>query len=456
MITDNLVKWERNKLDSLKEDNKKWEALKSISHLSIGDLCDQNPNLLVFPHCLKKDINDYSDKPICEIVGDTITTHNIVGFIGIDGVDLSIRSRFQQNDTEDYFLHYMLQKVFKVNILNLQHSRSDDDLFDFALYLFPHYFKRAMKQGLFKQYCNREYNDANVRGAIDVSRHIRTNIPFNGRIAYRTREYQYDNPMMQLIRHTIEYIRTHKWGGNTLKCDKDMCDYVRTIYDITPSYKASDRQRVIAQNIKPLTHPFYTEYRVLQQLCLQILRRKGVKYGVLDNKIYGILFDCAWLWEEYLATIMPEGFTHAVRGVEGGYQFFKGLKSRYPDFYSLDKQIVLDAKYKNMDSGWGQREDQFQLIAYMHTFHNDKLGLKGALYGALIYPTNSNVAIKLEELYGYGGIYATIPIHIPTNVQNYNDFFNKMEKNKLELSTYTPFGNTGKKIEIVTTKTTAN
>ena len=435
MITDNLVKWERNTLNSLKEDNKKWETLKSISHLSIEDLCKQNPNLLVFPHCLKKDIADFCDKPICEIVGDKITTHNIVGFIGAEDIDISIRSRFAKSGLEDYFLHYMLQKVFKVNILDLQHSGSNEDVFDFALYLFPHYFKRAMKQGLYKQYCKREYNDANVRGAIDVSRHIRHNTPFNGRIAYRTREYQYDNPLMQLIRHTIEYIRTHKWAGNILKCDKDMCDYVRTIYDITPSYKANDRQRVIAQNDKPVTHPFYTEYRVLQQLCLQILRRKGIKYGVSDNKIYGILFDCAWLWEEYLATIMPEGFVHAVRGIECGYQFFKGLKSRYPDFYSFDKQIVLDAKYKKMDSGWGQREDQFQLIAYMHTFHNDKLGLKGAKFGALIYPTdNDKVVVKSEVLYGYGGIYATIPILIPTNEQSYNDFFNKMEMNRLVLT----------------------
>ena len=432
MITDNINKRERSELNSLKDDNKKWEALKSISHYSVEQLCKANPNLLVFPHCLKKDINDFCDKPICEIVGDTITTHNIVGFIGINGIDVSIRSRFANSGQEDYFLHYMLQKVFKVSILDLLHSGSNEDVFDFALYLFPHYLKRAMKQGVYKQYCHREYNDANVKGVIDVSRHIRYNTPFNGRIAYRTREYQYDNPLMQLIRHTIEYIRTHKWAGNILKCDKDMCDYVRTIYDITQSYKPNDRQRVISQNTKLITHPFYTEYRALQQLCLQILRRKGIKYGASDNKIYGILFDCAWLWEEYLATIMPDGVIHAARGIDGGYQFFKGVKSRYPDFYSFDKRVVFDAKYKRMNSGWGQREDQFQLIAYIHTFHIDKLDSKGAEFGALIYPTNDNSAeIKSEKLYGYGGTYATIPIHIPQYATCYCDFFNEMEKHKL-------------------------
>ena len=415
-------------------DDDKWEVLKSISHCSIEQLSKENRNLLVFPHCIENNDKEFSSKSIIEIVGDNISTRNLVGFIGITdkkrgkSVDLTIRSRFQNNAPEDYFLHYMLQKVFKVNILDLQHSGSNEDVFDFALYLFTHYFKCAMKQGLYKQYCNREYNDANVRGAIDVSRHIRLNIPFNGRIAYRTREYQYDNPLMQLIRHTIEYIRTHKWAGNILKCDKDMCDYVRTIYDITPSYKANDRQRVIAQNTKPVTHPFYTEYRVLQQLCLQILRRKGIKYGSSSNKIYGILFDCAWLWEEYLATIMPEGFVHAVRAEKNGYKFFKYDNShqRYPDFYS--DNIVLDAKYKRIDVNGIQREDLFQLIAYMHT--------RPANYGALIYPLSlsekSRIWQQPKELNGYGGKIDTIGFEIPDNAKSYKEFFDHMERYKLK------------------------
>ena len=415
-------------------DDDKWEVLKSISHCSIEQLSKENRNLLVFPHCIENNDKEFSSKSIIEIVGDNISTRNLVGFIGITdkkrgkSVDLTIRSRFQNNAPEDYFLHYMLQKVFKVNILDLQHSGSSEDVFDFALYLFPHYFKRAMKQGLFKQYCNREYNNANVRGVIDVSRHIRTNIPFNGRIAYRTREYQYDNPLMQLVRHTIEYIRTHKWAGNILKCDRDMCDYVRTIYDITPSYKANDRQRVISQNIKPVTHPFYTEYRMLQQLCLHILRRNGVKYGSSSDKIYGILFDCAWLWEEYLATIMPEGFTHAVRAKRNGYKFFKKDNShqRYPDFYC--ENAVIDAKYKRIDVNGIQREDLFQLIAYMYTLP--------ANYGALIYPLSPSEKSRIwqqpKELNGHGGKINTIGIEIPHDVSSYQEFFDRMERYRLK------------------------
>ena len=66
---------------------------------------------------------------------------------------------------------------------------------------------------MYKQYITRKNNDANVRGVIDVNRHIRYNKPFNGKIAYSTREYSYDNDVTQLIRHTIEFISTYD-GGN--------------------------------------------------------------------------------------------------------------------------------------------------------------------------------------------------------------------------------------------------
>ena len=36
-----------------------------------------------------------------------------------------------------------------------------------------------MRQGVYKQYRRFRHNDANVHGTIDISRHIRENIPFS-------------------------------------------------------------------------------------------------------------------------------------------------------------------------------------------------------------------------------------------------------------------------------------
>lgn len=439
MIVDNRPH-KRKELQKTAFDDKQWALLRDkLSHRTVRSLCEDenNPNLLIFPHCLGDRRKEFCDTPICSIMDDTITTSNLMGFVGVqDGkvsAELSIRSRFHKDNEQDYFLHYMLQKVFHFNLFNLPTSSGDSESFEFILFhLFTHYLKKAVKQGTFKQYRKCEYNDANVRGVIDIPRHIRHNMPFNGKVAYRTSEYKYDNPVTQLIRHTIEYIRRSPVAGNVLKCDKSTDEAVRTIYDITTSYSANDRQRIINQNLKPVKHPFYTQYTFLQRLCLHILRHKKMSYSLSDNKVYGILFDGAWLWEEYLATILCEkGFIHAVKGGGNGIKFFKegsGAHQRFPDFYSLENGgIVLDAKYKNIDSGMGQREDQFQLIAYMHTLDGEKV--KGASLGALVYPSENERVGNRWELKGCGGTYAVIPIVIPNSCDSIEDFGVNIEKN---------------------------
>ena len=194
------------------------QDLKTIVGVPISTISlEEYPNLLVFPDSFEEYDRDFGKKVVCDMVDDSkLLTNSIVGFIGRNSTKLSIHSRFAKEDEDDYFLHYMLQKVAKVNILNLQHTLDEDSVFDYLVYLFPLYLKKAITQGIYKQYKTQKYNDANVRGAIDVNRYIRYNKPFNGKVSYTTREYSYDNDITQLIRHTIEYISKHKEGGTAI------------------------------------------------------------------------------------------------------------------------------------------------------------------------------------------------------------------------------------------------
>ena len=357
----------------------------TISELSLED----RPNLLIFP----QDLDVYGDKigdaHIFEVKGDKIATGNIMGFIGCNSTKVSISSRFAQNK-DDYFLHYMLRKVFAVNLFDLQFNSDEESIFDLLIYLFPAFLKRAMQQGMFREYQTREYNDANVKGRIDVSRHIRQNIPFAGSIAYTTREYAQDNHLTQLIRHTIEYISHHRYSGNILHNDDETSDAVKAICQATGSYNHNERQKVMNQNLRPISHPYYGEYRPLQQLCLQILRQEEMKYGVL--------FDGAWLWEEYLNTFLADiGFEHP-RNKEGiGHKslFKDGSGWCYPDF--LSPQMVLDAKYKWYDD-WSkvQTKDLYQVISYMHVLDLKK--------GGFVVPVDWNaMRFPTKTLKGMGG-----------------------------------------------------
>ena len=141
---------------------------------------EESQNLLVFPQCFSESKDRIGSERIFELENNKLHTGNIMGFVGVNGSELKISSRFAQKDKPDYFLHYMLQKVFSINLFDMKHSLEREEVFDFLLYLFPYYLKKSLRQVLFKEYQHKEYNNANVRGAIDVNLHIRQNIPFSG------------------------------------------------------------------------------------------------------------------------------------------------------------------------------------------------------------------------------------------------------------------------------------
>lgn len=414
--------------------------LSKISNVSIASLQKNNNNLLVFPSTLNMygdDIGDDSIVSLRKIEDDyQISTGNIMGFIGVNGTQVNIRSRFAKKDSEDYFLHYMLMKVFSINLFDLKHSNANDAVFDFLLYLFPYYLKKAIQQGLFKKYTKNEYNDANIRGVINVNRHIRQNIPIGTRLSYDTREHSYDNPITQLVRHTIEYINGKNMGKSVLHNDLDTKNAVSLIREATPSYSVNSRTKVLSQNIRPLKHPYYTEYTMLQKICIQILNHKRIKFGDCKNQIYGILFDGAWLWEEFLFTILKgAGFRHPKNKTkEGGLRMFesndtesfvsRNSRRLYPDFYKKD--LILDAKYKHLERGVG-REDLYQVVTYMYCTQIQT--------GGYAYPSdNSESRVTSFKLVGYGGYMLLIPFYVPSNgFTDWKSFVSQMKLSEQQL-----------------------
>ena len=417
--------------------------LQRIANAQIKDLKgDERPNLLVFPRDLGYYGDDLGEGQIISFHDDCISTGNIMGFVGVNNTQVDIVSRFAKTDGEDYFLHYMLQRVFAINLFDIKHTSSRQPIFDFLLYLFPHFLKKALRQGLYKKYRRFEYNDSNIRGPIDINRHIRKNIPFRGTVAYSTREHTYDNEVTELIRHTIEYIKTHPMGNGVLNCDQETKNAVMTMNQATPSYNSRDRNRILNLNLRPVTHPYYSEYTALQKICVQILRHEAIKYGREKDKIYGVLFDGAWLWEEYLNTIFTRAkmvITHAKNKTgENGIAIYKnGKKCYYPDFYrktdAAETSFVLDAKYKHLAQDVVNigREDLFQMITYMHVLP--------ARHCALLYPielkesnTSAIVSSSPLQLQGDGGEIIDIGISIASEAV-YSTFYKYQEKTESNL-----------------------
>ncbi|MBO5289432.1 MAG: hypothetical protein J6B11_08560, partial [Spirochaetales bacterium] len=195
-----------------------------------------------------------------------------------------------------------------------------------------------------------------------------------------------------------------------------------------------------------------------------ILNNVNSQYSTSSSPIYGILFDGAWLWEEYLWTMLKDAkfgcknFVYPTnKDRKGGIRLFdnsldpedssfkKCFRRIYPDFYRENTKpenedflkndgVILDAKYKQLDKGL-VRDDLYQIISYMHTVKIPT--------GGFIYPVASttlsnresagNVVLDTYCLANNTGFIKSFGFVIPECETDYEPFQKKMKKTEDEL-----------------------
>jgi 5-methylcytosine-specific restriction endonuclease McrBC regulatory subunit McrC len=254
-------------------------------------------------------------------------------------------------------------------------------------------------------------------------------------VAYSQREFSYNNSLTELVRHTIEFIKRKPYGGHLLVRVKDE---VKLVVEATPTYELYDRQRVIEANKKnAIRHAYFREYLALQRLCLLILQYQKHQIGSGLRQIYGILFDGAWLWEEYVNSLIGDAFYHPMNKCSKGAQwlFAGNIGKCYPDFISRNNEsrIIADAKYKPI--GNIRTRDYLQVLAYMFRFD--------AKTGYYLYP-EANGTDDLLLWMNKGSTYeanvtarddVSVTKHglkIPADAQNYDAFVQQMKVNENE------------------------
>lgn len=388
----------------------------------------EKENFIIFPQQLSHSKDLAKDHYIFEYKNGEIRTCNVVGFISDDKDDIRINTRFSNSSDEDYFLLYMLQTVLNYNVLsNKLNSLAKMSYYDLLVFMFPYYLNEALRKGVYKEYVKRQYNDANIKGSIDIARHIKKNIPFVGKIAYSTREFSYDNNVTELIRHTIEKIQLEH--GFLLSSNEVTIGNVRNIKRITNLYSRMDREIIINKNLlNPVKHGYFEEYAALQRLCIQILSEEKIGFGDDNNQVHGFIINVAWLWEKYIWKVT--GWKHYGRRRDLlTRKLFEKLgtdsqQHRYPDFEY--KGIPIDTKYKrNID----KRNDYNQLTTYIHIMES--------LRGGFLQPTDEDEKKgyhKLGELYGGGELFS-YKFFIPQKYEDFDDFQKQIKQIENHLKT---------------------
>ena len=118
------------------------------------------------------------------------------------------------------------------------------------------------------------------------------------------------------------------------------------------------------------------------------------------RQIYGILFDGAWLWEEYVAKVLAEKgsmLKHYTRKNSPYRLFLKGNKQFQPiipDYFDEENKIVADAKYipliKDELSAEKAAPVYYKTIMYMYRFNANK--------GFLFHPVSKKMDEETGEI----------------------------------------------------------
>lgn len=415
------------------------ENLQRISDLSLIDILKNDRSkkkvsLVVFPEAIDSLAEQYSSSKILTLDDSSVSTGNIMGFIGLGSTTVKIHSRFDTG-VKDYFLYYLLQRVLQINLFDLPHNSSSENIFDFLIMLFPYYLKKAVGQGVLRQYVTLKHNDSEFKGVLDVNRHIKTNLTFNGKIAYNHRLFTTDNPIIQLIGLTINRICRKKFGYELLNSDSQTQACVREIQHSAATYNERESGRIIAQNLRSRIHPYYSEYEPLRKLCLMILKNEEIKYGHEEETIYGILFDGAWLWEEYIGILLKQKFIHYKKNKGKRFYLFahngRCFQQIIPDYISKDGLRIGDAKYIPLDKAHNYDDQRatalyYKTITYMYRFNSKEGFLLFPYQGKGTYMNQYSI-LGLESD-ASNGILTKLGLSIPkeSEYRNYKEFKIKM------------------------------
>lgn len=160
-------------------------------------------------------------------------------------------------------------------------------------------------------------------------------------------------------------------------------------------YWSYDKRQIIHKNEnKPITSPLFKCHKDLQKFCLDILRHKKMtldSFGTEDGK-YGVLIDCAWLWEEYVATLLKDYFIHkTMSSKEKDYLFAdekgKPFQRIIPDYVGKNSlPVIADAKYMDLYGRRDLQDEQRNSVYYKTVMYMLRYQAK---LGMIFYPSIS-------------------------------------------------------------------
>lgn len=282
-------------------------------------------------------------------------------------ITLEISCRFDSDKTASFLASMLLclnpeeLKSKKLDEVNITFHQVMDI---FLLFMFKNQLAGAAKKGIFRKYQRFENNDSRPHGTLDIARHIRENMGLkSGSAAYHYRELSVNNPMNRLILAAYKRLceKFPMLCQKRIDSEESVYSTLKMLQTELGCFKTNVRN-IVKENLRPITHLYFSEYEDLRKTCLKILRDENVSIFDADcsEETESLCVDVTRLWEQFLESHLEtqlKGFGLSLTtqgGSKDGKPIFAGRtrNNRYskPDFVFWDGErqacAILDAKFK--------------------------------------------------------------------------------------------------------------
>lgn len=344
---------------------------------------------------------------------------------------------------EDIFLKRMLNFINDIYVDNQKSSTKKDDSVNEFLYIIAYLFIQSLEKaailGIPQVYHKVKGRSHKVKGTIDISEYLRSDVPFKGKLTSNYKEQFYVQEVVDILFLCLK--KLERLFG------KDIHNRLFVLYQILKqNYSGNFPSNEVIRNVKQhhsLNNPLYSSFRKVLEYAEIILLDIDLIPDDGDKKVEttGYLFDIAELFELYLEKLLKRKFgdwlINSQEEIKIYSRKFYGRKL-IPDLVMRHKEsnkvIVFDAKFKSMNflNGDLDRNDLFQIHTYMGYFQKDLIA------GGLLYPLSTDMSLEKaysETLYGsennqikfiVDGIYVSDVISLDGLINKENEFIDRI------------------------------
>jgi len=331
----------------------------------LEEFAKQNPNILSFTK------------------NGNLKAQNYVGIIQTkSGFVLEILPKIsEKNDItkSKQILIKMLKTLKNTPFKNYQKANLKIDklpLLEIFIKMFLYEVGNLIKKGIKSDYISLENNKSFLKGKLKISKHITKNIAHKERFFIEYDEYIQNRIENQIIKTTLLFLqKKSKKFQRQIREYLFVFDEIDKITDIKTAFNKIN----LSRDMK-----YYDNILLWSRVFL--LNNSFSPYKG-KNEVFALLFDMNRLFEDYVAFYFKKYYKN-VKLQHNKYYLLSQNNTNFfklkPDIYLIDKNIILDTKWKIInDIKDISQSDLYQMFAYAMRYNCDEV--------YLIYPKINDI-----------------------------------------------------------------